>query len=87
MRTDEIDNKDVDDNLDFRYLIKDNNEIKVFFDNCSSEFIRFLSDLNNYLRIKSYPIEFKFEKDKTEYHYEAKLVSNKTFKFNPNRYF
>lgn len=81
LRTDEIENKDVDDNLDFRYLIKDNMEINVFFDNCSSDFILFLADIINYLRVKNHPIKFEFEKDNTKYLYKAKLISNKIFEF------
>lgn len=81
LRTDEIKTKDIEDNLDFRYLTKDSSEINVFFENCSSDFISFLSDQINYLRVNSYPIEFKFEKDGLEYNYKAKLASNKTFEF------
>lgn len=81
LRTDEIENKDVADSLDFRYLIKDNKEINVFFNNCSSDFILFLADIINYIRVKNHLIKFEFEKENTKYQYKAKLISNKIFEF------
>ncbi|WP_159517942.1 SIR2 family protein [Sunxiuqinia indica] len=74
-------NEFIEDELNFRYLIKENKHVKVFLENSSTDFIFFLSDLVNYLRVENYPIEFKFEAKKIEYHFKAKLVTDKTFEY------
>jgi hypothetical protein len=80
-KTYDLKDENIKEDEELRYFIRENVKIKVFLENCSSDFIISLADLINYLRVRNYPIEFEFEKDNPEYHYKAKLTSNKTFEF------